>query len=155
MLDYEHPELTSANAPNIIVGERYVFRFEADSLFPMEWSVVGILPPGLAITRQGFLFGTPTQASNYVFTVIGSDGLGYVSREINMHVSRGEAFTLGDVRGTGHVTSADATALARYLIGENVTFHDWRAADLNRDGIISVADLTLLSRLLIGTFSTQ
>ena len=56
---------------------------------------------------------------------------------------------MGDVDGDGRVTSADATALARYLIGHDVTI-DYRAADVVLDGNIDLRDLTQLVSALMG-----
>ncbi|MCL2225543.1 MAG: dockerin type I domain-containing protein [Defluviitaleaceae bacterium] len=64
---------------------------------------------------------------------------------------------LGDVNNDGSVTSADATWLARYLVGENVEINR-RNADVNLNGIIGLDDLTLLQRMLVGhnvTFGPQ
>jgi len=67
-------------------------------------------------------------------------------------------FILGDVTGTGKVTSADATALARWLVAppevqqqmiDDETFCKL-AADINGDGVVDVADLTMLVRKLVG-----
>ncbi|MCL2223333.1 MAG: dockerin type I repeat-containing protein [Defluviitaleaceae bacterium] len=55
----------------------------------------------------------------------------------------------GDASGDGRVTSADATIIARYLVGQGVTI-DRRSADINGDGYVTVADLTLLARWLAG-----
>jgi len=64
----------------------------------------------------------------------------------------------GDVLRTGRVTSADATAIARWLIAtpeeqqrmiDDGEFCDL-AADVNGDGEVTVADLTALVRRLMG-----
>jgi len=57
-------------------------------------------------------------------------------------------FLLGDIDGDGRITSADATLLARWLIGQYVAI-DSEVADLDGKGIRSFT-LTLLSRWLVG-----
>jgi uncharacterized repeat protein (TIGR02543 family) len=56
---------------------------------------------------------------------------------------------LGDLTGTGFVTSADANALARYLAGQHVAI-DLRAADFYGDNQILPRNLTRLARALVG-----
>ncbi|MCL2223913.1 MAG: putative Ig domain-containing protein [Defluviitaleaceae bacterium] len=60
---------------------------------------------------------------------------------------------IGDTGGSGRVTSASATLLARYLVGQYVTF-DRRAADINCDGVVNTLDLIRLARALAGHFPT-
>jgi len=63
----------------------------------------------------------------------------------------GETITAtGDINGDGRVTSADATFLARYIVGQDVYLLCRYAADLNGDGNVCIADLILLSRWLAG-----
>ncbi|MCL2225537.1 MAG: dockerin type I repeat-containing protein [Defluviitaleaceae bacterium] len=60
---------------------------------------------------------------------------------------------MGDMDGNGRVTSADATLLARHLVGHYVTI-DRRAADVNCDGVVNTYDLIRLARALVGHFPT-
>jgi len=66
------------------------------------------------------------------------------------------SFVIGDVNGDGQVTSADATMLARWLAGDNITI-DLRAAhiqcreDYNNDPTLD--DLIVLAKALVGTWS--
>lgn len=67
-----------------------------------------------------------------------------------------ENFRVGSVGGTGRVTSADATMIARWLITPEAdrasTFPDFcsLAADLDGDGEVTADDLVLLARWLVG-----
>ena len=60
----------------------------------------------------------------------------------------------GDINRDGQVTSADATALAQYLLNPcregDCNRINKRAADVNMDGVINVADVTHLARALVG-----
>ncbi|MCL2225120.1 MAG: dockerin type I domain-containing protein [Defluviitaleaceae bacterium] len=57
--------------------------------------------------------------------------------------------TLGDVTGSGRITSADATLIARWVAGSPVDICEI-AADLNGDGAVTSEDVVLLARLLAG-----
>ncbi|MCL2576481.1 MAG: family 43 glycosylhydrolase [Defluviitaleaceae bacterium] len=59
-------------------------------------------------------------------------------------------FVLGNVNHDGRITSADATAIARYLAEHNVEDICLLAADLNGDGDVCIADVILLARWLVG-----
>ncbi|MCL2455969.1 MAG: BspA family leucine-rich repeat surface protein [Defluviitaleaceae bacterium] len=56
---------------------------------------------------------------------------------------------LGNVSGSGQLTSADMVLLARYLVGHNVIIN-LRAADVNGDGVVNSDDITHLLRMLVG-----
>jgi len=59
-------------------------------------------------------------------------------------------FRVGSVFGNGRVTSADATAIARWIIGQEVADFCHLASDMDGDGEITLTDLTLLARWLVG-----
>jgi hypothetical protein len=61
-----------------------------------------------------------------------------------------ETFRVGAVTGNGRVTSADATAIARYIIGNTDDNFCILAADLDGSGYVSIADVSLLLRWLVG-----
>jgi hypothetical protein len=60
-------------------------------------------------------------------------------------------FNVGDLNGTGHVTSKEATALAQYLLEET---QENPLADINCDGVIDISDLIRLARRLVGIYDT-
>jgi len=74
-----------------------------------------------------------------------------VESEAGYVLIRNENFIVGDLLGTGRVTSAEATALAVYLLSENKSNP---IADINCDGDIDISDLIRLSRRLVGIYST-
>ena len=65
-----------------------------------------------------------------------------------------ENFRVGSVGSSGRVTSADATLLARYLIGHDVEIC-LLAADINGDGYVDSADIILLARWIVGNKITD
>jgi len=60
-----------------------------------------------------------------------------------------DIFRVGSTGGTGRVTSVDATAIARFLIGQNMEIC-LLAADVNGDGYVTGADIILLARWMVG-----
>ena len=56
----------------------------------------------------------------------------------------------GNVSGSGRVSSADATMIARHVV--NGTAINMRAADVNCDGVVDLADVTRLMRALVGHY---
>jgi len=63
-------------------------------------------------------------------------------------------FQIGDTNRNGRVTSADATAIARWLISspeerENMNFCSF-AADITGTGYVTIDDIVLLARWLVG-----
>jgi len=63
-------------------------------------------------------------------------------------------FIVGDLDGDGQVTSADATLLARWLAGHNVTIHDMRTANITcTPGTPTITDLIRLARWLVGHYN--
>ena len=81
-------QLAPGAPPDGSVGSDYSFQFSANSTSftpPFTWSALnstfggGIsgLPPGLALTSGGLLWGTPTNAGTYDFTLLLNDSLGH------------------------------------------------------------------------------
>ena len=59
-------------------------------------------------------------------------------------------FRVGSTFNDGRVTSADATAIARWIIGHSVEGFCHLAADMDGDGEVTLADLTMIARWLVG-----
>jgi uncharacterized repeat protein (TIGR02543 family) len=59
-------------------------------------------------------------------------------------------FRVGDTCGNGRVTSADATRIARHVVGHDEYNFCKLAADINGDGEVTITDITLLLRWLVG-----
>lgn len=76
---------TSAAPPSGTVGVPYSFQFATDlcSPAPIFWVAVGTLPPGLSLSADGLLNGTPTQAESYFgefsFEIVGVNDLSYTT----------------------------------------------------------------------------
>jgi putative Ig domain-containing protein len=47
----------------------------------LTWTATGKLPKGFRLGKTGLLFGTPTKAGNYRFTVTVTDSLGVVAKK--------------------------------------------------------------------------
>ncbi|MCL2225333.1 MAG: BspA family leucine-rich repeat surface protein [Defluviitaleaceae bacterium] len=87
------PVITYANAPNGRVGTDYGFngngfQFNASGTPTPEWAYSGALPPGLNLSAQGLLYGTPTQDGSFTFTVTAINGVNPASsQEITIEIS--------------------------------------------------------------------
>lgn len=73
------PQLSISTAPgslpDAILGAPYSFMFQANGgITPLTWSVSsGQLPPGLTLSLNGTLSGSPTATGSYTFTVQAGD----------------------------------------------------------------------------------
>jgi hypothetical protein len=74
--------LTSPGLPNTQVGHPYsVALFVVGGTPPISWAISGgQLPPGIALTSDGELQGTPTQSGTFAFAVRVSDAAGHSSQ---------------------------------------------------------------------------
>ena len=121
---------------------------ESGTLFTLTFVVCPLMDtnrrlPITAVFKNAFDgYDTPTTADNeeLYFRI--------VPGEVRVQPTR-----MGDMDGNGRVTSADATLLARYLVGHYVTI-DTRAADVNCDGVVTTDDIIRLARALAGHFPT-
>ena len=61
---------TISPLPNGIVGTSYLFSLSAFGYLPITWELVGgTLPPGINMSTAGTLFGIPTVAGTYSFSI--------------------------------------------------------------------------------------
>ena len=72
------PVITSGSQLiGVIVGDPCRFTLEATGDAPITWSVSsGSLPPGITLSTQGIITGTPTTAGTYTFTVMAQNSGG-------------------------------------------------------------------------------
>lgn len=52
----------------------------------------------------------------------------------------------GDINRDGQLTKADVQQLQKWLLTSSASLADWRAGDMNQDGILDARDLTLMKR---------
>ena len=52
----------------------------------------------------------------------------------------------GDINRDGTVSKADVQQLQKWLLTSSGSLSDWRAGDMNQDGILDARDLTLLEQ---------
>jgi len=90
-------EIENATVKGATIGQPYSERFTAKRVVslnpptgseaPAKWSVQGgALPPGLALSEQGLLTGTPTTEGNYHFVVKAQDGNPWDVKEYRLSV---------------------------------------------------------------------
>ncbi len=76
---------------NATVGSKYAYSFSATGDPAPTFSIGsgGVLPPGIDLDSTGILAGTPTQAGDFTFTVVASNGVSssITSPVITLHVA--------------------------------------------------------------------
>jgi hypothetical protein len=70
------PPTISGVPPSGAVGQSYSFAFTVGGIPAAKVHAKGQLPPGLALSSQGVLSGTPTEAGHFSFSVKVSNGEG-------------------------------------------------------------------------------
>ena len=83
------PEIKTFNAPDGTVGTQYSYEFTATGSPRPKWTYTGKLPSGLtAITTESLLlFGTPTEAGEFTFTITASNTQGYFNQTLTIVIS--------------------------------------------------------------------
>ena len=61
----------------------------------------------------------------------------------------------GDVNADGEIGMADAVLMTKYLAQKETALPDWKAADLNTDGVLNAADLSVLKRMILSGGTEQ
>jgi len=100
-LDFDNPPalltITDNPMPEAFWNSPYSENFQAEGGVPhFSWSLAsGVLPPGLLISNDGELSGTPTTPGLYTFTVAAVDQLGVnAQRQFQISVGSNEVLTL-------------------------------------------------------------
>ena len=82
------PQIVRYLAPNGLQNASYSFQFMATGSPVPVWSHVGNLPQGLTLTPQGRLYGTPTEAGIFTFTVAANNGVNPIAtQQITIEIS--------------------------------------------------------------------
>ncbi len=82
-------QILTASVPSASVGAAYdsTQLVASGANGPLTWGVVdGDLPPGMTVTTDGMLFGTPLSAGFFAFTVEAADGLGQDTQMLGVAV---------------------------------------------------------------------
>ena len=82
------PTITTTNLPNGTVGTSYNHTLAATGSDTITWSVSnGSLPYGLTLNKDtGEIFGTPTTAGSYKFTIKAENNYGSASKELTIDI---------------------------------------------------------------------
>jgi PKD repeat protein len=127
----QKPEIITITMPNGIIGERYSQWLEATEY--AEWSrVSGNLPPGLRLDSDGEIYGTPTTAGTYKFTVRATNNAGSDTKEISITISSEETPILPPQIATSNASSN----ILAYAKGNNIVLQN-----LPSDAKVEVFDL--------------
>ena len=87
---FRKPVITAPVLNRATVGAAFSARFSATGgKGPLSWRSLGPLPPGLGLSRDGIVNGTPKAAGSFAFWVVASDGFGRTSvLAVGMRVAR-------------------------------------------------------------------
>lgn len=131
------PQLTSANPPSGKVGAPYTYQFTASGYPTPTFAVAaGSVPPGLGLSSNGALSGTPTSSGRYTFSVRATNIAGTATTAtLTVEVVGSGPYTgPEDLDGDGCVGLPDL----------NLVLVNWGApggpADINGDGTVSIID---------------
>jgi hypothetical protein len=81
------PKITTTSIPQGTVGNNYSYTLAATGTTPITWSIVGSLPPGLTLNpHTGLIYGTPTTANTYSFTVKATNSAGMDSKPLYISI---------------------------------------------------------------------
>lgn len=82
------PSITTTSLPSVEVHVPYQATFLAAG-GEVTWSAVGALPPGLTLSSDGVLTGTPSQAGTWEVGVRASNVAGTTTRTVSLTVAQG------------------------------------------------------------------
>ena len=80
------PEITTDSLSEGYVNSPYGLKFTSSGSSPLTWSADN-LPAGLTLSQQGYLYGTPSAAGNYSFTVQASNSSGTRSKVFSLSIA--------------------------------------------------------------------
>ncbi len=83
----EPPAFTAAAPPTGDVNRPYLYRFTTSGYPASTFSVLGLLPPGLSLTADGVLWGTPTTTGLFTVTVTAGNGVGVTAQGLGITVT--------------------------------------------------------------------
>jgi len=88
----EIPQIATTSLPNGKVGVSYNKSLEASEY--ARWSVIsGSLPPGLRLYTDGYIYGTPTTAGTYTFTVKATNAADEDTKQLSIRIDPATATT--------------------------------------------------------------
>ncbi len=106
------PVLTTTSLPNGTAGQAYPttnLQASSSSNTALTFSYTGNLPPGLTLSQNGSLSGTPTTAGSYTFYAGVTDGNGLVSSSVPLTITINAAASSGN-SGTSNTGSTGSTS---------------------------------------------
>ena len=85
------PSITTMKLKNATVGKSYEYKFEGTCSTDIKWCAYNRLPPGLMLTSDGVLSGTPACTGSYTVCVRAVNSYGeYVDKSFNLSVGGNE-----------------------------------------------------------------
>ena len=123
-------------------------RLYVDGKLAAETNTLNTCPADMG-TNQKLLFGKSFYGDDIGFSGY-MDNIAYYPYTFTEEEAAGGSAQpiAGDITADGKTDIEDAKALAAYLTAGKIPA-DWKAGDLNADGILNAADLSLLKRILL------
>ena len=84
----ETPKILTSSLSPASIGTKYTATLTASGSSPITWSISsGSLPPGLSLSSEGMINGTPTKAGTYSFTVSAKNSAGNATSSFTLSVN--------------------------------------------------------------------
>ena len=85
------PVIKTSSLPNGRVSTEYTSTIlSADGTAPVTWSVSeGVLPGGLSLSQNGYIYGTPKESGTFIFTIDAENKAGHDTRTFTINITGG------------------------------------------------------------------
>ena len=87
------PVIKTSGLPSGRVGTEYPSAIlSADGTAPVTWSISeGVLPEGLSLSQNGYIYGTPNESGSFVFTLNAENKAGHDTKTFTVNITGGTA----------------------------------------------------------------
>ena len=115
--DISSPVITTEELGVGKVGDFYRDTLSATGNAVITWSIgSGALPDGLTLSPAGKIMGTPTESGIFTFTVVATNDIKSVSKELSIEIDPPPSRMRGDANEDGKITAADAASILRHIV---------------------------------------
>ncbi|MBP1686538.1 MAG: multidomain protein with s-layer y region, glug motif, ig motif, i-set domain, pkd domain [Deltaproteobacteria bacterium] len=142
-------QITTTSLPPAQVGVFFTTQFQATGgQAPYTWSFVDLLaqPPGLNLSPDGTLSGTPFVPGIFNFTVRVTDSVGApLDKDFSLQINAAPVPCVGDCDANGRVTVDEILAMVNIALGNPPT-PNCQAGDPDTNGQITVDEIVTAVR---------
>lgn len=85
------PVIKTSSIPNGTVNTEYTaVILSADGTAPVTWSISeGLMPEGLALSQNGYIYGTPSESGTFIFTLNAENKAGHDAKTFTVNITGG------------------------------------------------------------------